>query len=55
MDYESSIQSAGVSGAAVATLVWQQMWMPLIALVLIVVAAIAIRFFFRRHKKATDV
>lgn len=55
MDYDASIHSSGLSIAAIGSLAIEQLWLPLIALVLVATAAIVIRLAFRRHKRATDV
>lgn len=55
MDYDSSIHSSGLSIAAVGSLALEQLWLPLIAVAIVLGAAVAIRFIFRRRKQATDV
>jgi hypothetical protein len=55
MDYNSSIHESGFNIAAIGVLAWQQLWLPLIGLAAIVVAAVIIRYTFRRGKHATDV
>ena len=55
MDYDSSVHSSGFSLAAIGALAVGQLWLPLIALVAVVVAAVVIRIGFRRRKQATDV
>jgi hypothetical protein len=54
MDYDNSIHSGGFSLAVIGAMAWQQMWIPILCVSLIVIAAVAIRFGFRRGKKATD-
>jgi hypothetical protein len=41
--------------AAIAVVAVDQLWLPLIALGIVVVAALVCRFGFRRHKQPTDV
>jgi Flp pilus assembly protein TadB len=55
VDYDSAIHTSGFSLAAIGVLAWQQLWLPFIAVVAIAVAAVLIRYRFRRGKKATDV
>jgi ABC-type uncharacterized transport system YnjBCD permease subunit len=55
VDYDSSIHSSGFSMAVIGAVALGQLWLPLIALALVVSAAIVIRVGFRRKKRATDV
>ncbi len=55
MDYDSEIHSAGLGVATIGVLAWQQLWLPLVALAVVVGAAVLIRFTFRRGKRPTDV
>ena len=55
MDYDAGIHSSGLSIAAIGALAVEQLWLPLIALAVVVTAAVVIRLAFRRHKRATDV
>jgi len=55
MDYDNSIHSGGLTVAAIGTLAFEQLWLPLLALAVVVTAAVVIRFTFRRRKRATDV
>jgi CHASE2 domain-containing sensor protein len=55
MDYDSGIHSSGLGFAAIGLFAWQQLWLPLIAVALIAVAAVVVRICFRRGKRATDV
>jgi len=54
MDYDSSIHSSGLGIVAIGSLALVQLWLPLLAVALVVSAAVAIRFVFRRRKQATD-
>jgi hypothetical protein len=55
VDYDSSVHSSGFSLAAIGALTLGQLWLPLIALGAVVIAAVAIRIGYRRRKQATDV
>jgi hypothetical protein len=54
VDYDSGIHSTGLGVAAVGALALEQMWLPLIAVSVVIAAAVAIRVCFRRRKNATD-
>lgn len=55
VNYEGDIQSAGFGLTALGGLAFAQLWLPLVAISVVVAAAIVIRLCFRRHKAATDV
>ena len=55
VNYEGDIQSAGFGLATLGGLAFVQLWLPLVAISVVVVAAILIRLCFRRNKAATDV
>jgi len=55
MDYDNSIHSSGLGIVAIGSLALEQLWLPLIAVAIVVGAAVAIRVAFRRRKQATDV
>jgi CHASE2 domain-containing sensor protein len=55
MDYDSGIHSSGLGFAALGLLAWQQLWLPIVALSAVLVAAVVIRVVFRARKAPTDV
>ena len=55
MNFEGDIQSAGFGLTALGGLAFAQLWLPLVAIGVVVAAAIVIRLCFRRNKAATDV
>jgi hypothetical protein len=55
MDYDDSVHFSAWGLAAVGFLAWQELWLAVAAVGLVIAAAIIIRFTFRRNKRATDV
>ncbi len=54
MDYEKSLPATGLGTLTVGGIVMQQLWLPAVALVIVLVAATVIRLVFRRRQAATD-
>ncbi|MGA2470312.1 MAG: hypothetical protein ABSG64_06445 [Solirubrobacteraceae bacterium] len=55
MDYDDSAHFSAWGIAAAGVLVWQQLWLPLACVVVVLAAALIIRLTFRPGKRATDV
>ncbi len=54
MDYEKTLPATGLGTLTIGGIVMQQLWLPLVALGIVLLAAIVIRLVFRARMAATD-
>jgi hypothetical protein len=54
MDYEKTLPATGLGALTIGGVVTDQLWLPLVALVIVLLAATVLRLAFRRKKSPFD-